>query len=70
MVWHLCSHEIARLHVAWTNECFVVIGLAYISFNVTELNIMRLAVYIFKQVYNLIQFIDYVLIVSLFVKCT
>jgi hypothetical protein len=42
--------------------------LAYISFNVTNLNGVRLSVYIYSTGYNLIQFIGCVLILSSFVK--
>jgi hypothetical protein len=46
----------------------VVIDLAYISFTVTNLNIMLLSVYVYNKVYNLIKFIGNVWIESLFVK--
>jgi len=42
--------------------------LAYISFTVTSLNIMQQSTHIYDKVYNLIQFIDVVLIASLFIK--
>jgi hypothetical protein len=42
--------------------------LAYISFNVTDLNVVRFSVYIYKSGYNLLQFIGCVLILSSFVK--
>jgi hypothetical protein len=45
----------------------VAVGVAYISFIVTSLNIIKLF-YIYKTVYNLIQFIVSVLIASLFLN--